>query len=289
MPGQHLHDHDTGDLDRGLAFDLSTLMSRRQAVRLLAGAGLAALVGCGSDSPGGTAAGPASPTSAAPASPTSAGTGAGAADTTCEQIPEETAGPYPGDGSNGPNVLTESGIVREDIRSSFGSFSGTAQGVPLTINLTVVDQSRNCAAFAGAAVYLWHCDREGRYSLYSQGATDQNYLRGVQEADANGRVTFKSIFPAAYSRRWPHIHFEVYPSLAEATSAGNPAVTSQLALPEDVCRVVYATEGYNQSVRNLAQTSLDRDNVFGDGSDQQMATVAGDVNTGFTAELTVPV
>jgi len=275
--------HDlTDDLhDRGLAFDLSTLLSRRRALTLLAGAGLATLAGCASDSPGSTAA------SATSGTASSTSTGSGSA--TCQEIPEETAGPYPGDGSNGPNVLNQSGIVRSDIRSSFGSASGTAEGIPLTINLTILDLANGCAPSAGAAVYLWHCNRDGLYSLYSQGVTDQNYLRGVQEADSNGRVTFKSIFPAAYSGRWPHIHFEVYPDLSAATSAGTVTATSQLALPEDACRLVYATDGYGQSVRNLAQTSLASDNVFGDGSDQQLAKVTGNVSTGFTAALSVPV
>lgn len=43
------------------------------------------------------------------------------------EIPDETAGPYPGDGSNGPNVLAESGIVRSDITSSFGSSTTKAR------------------------------------------------------------------------------------------------------------------------------------------------------------------
>src|SRR4029453_1536909 len=126
------------------------------------------------------------------------------------------AGPLPGDGSNGPNALTQSGVVRSDIRSSFAGLSGTADGIPLTIMLTIVSAS-TCAPLPGYAVYVWHCSREGLYSLYSPGVTDQNYLRGVQETDANGQVTFTSIFPACYSGRWPHIHFEVYPSLAAAT------------------------------------------------------------------------
>src|SRR6185312_14870599 len=109
---------------------------------------------------------------------------ASAAGTT--EIPEETAGPYPGDGSNGPDVLTQSGIVRSDIRSSFGTASRVAQGVPLTINLTIVDTAKGCGAYAGAAVYLWHCDRDGAYSLYSPGVTAENYLRGVQAADGTG-------------------------------------------------------------------------------------------------------
>jgi protocatechuate 3,4-dioxygenase beta subunit len=274
--------------DLGLAYDLRTL-SRRRALTLFAGVGLATLVGCATDedapATGSTSAGSADDAStAAPSTPTGSATSA-----SCEEIPEETAGPYPGDGSNGPNVLTESGIVRSDIRSSFGSSSGTADGVPLTVTLSLLDQANGCAALSGAAVYLWHCDRDGRYSLYSDGVTNQNYLRGVQEADANGQVTFTTIFPACYSGRWPHIHFEVYPSLAEATSAGNVMATSQLALPEDVCDLVYATDGYEQSVQHKAQTSLDSDMVFSDGVDQQLADVNGDVGSGFMAMLVLTV
>ena len=213
-------------------------------------------------------------------------TSAGAAATTA--IPEETGGPYPGDGTNGPNVLTESGIVRSDIRSSFGDASGTATGVPITIDLTVLDSATG-GALNGAAVYVWHCDQEGRYSMYTQGAADENYLRGVQEADTSGRVKFTSIFPAAYSGRWPHIHFEIYPSLSEATSAGSPITTSQLALPQDTCETVYATDGYRASARNLSQTSLDTDMVFRDGYSQQLATVTGSVDDGYTVALNVPV
>jgi len=269
----NLHDHDQHDHDRGLAFDLATILDRRRMLTLMAGAGLASLVGCASASDGSAA----TRTSAA-ASPTS-----------CSEIPEETAGPYPGDGSNGPNILSQSGIVRSDIRSSFGSAAGVATGVPLTINLSILDSANGCGALAGAAVYLWHCDIDGRYSMYSQGVTNENYLRGVQETDSAGAVTFKSIFPAAYSGRWPHIHFEVYPSLAKATASENKIATSQLALPAPVCETVYATDGYASSVRNLAQTSLDTDNVFRDGYASQLATVTGDVSSGFFAKLAVPV
>jgi protocatechuate 3,4-dioxygenase beta subunit len=186
-------------------------------------------------------------------------------------------------------VLTQDGIVRRDITSSFGSMSGTATGVPTTVELTIVDLSKNGAPYEGAAVYAWHCDQQGRYSLYSQGVTDQNYLRGVQETDAEGFVTFTSIFPGCYDGRWPHIHFAVYPSLAEATKAGTPIATSQLALPEDVCNAVYATDGYSASVRNLAQTSLSSDMVFRDGAELETPTVTGDATSGYAASLTVGV
>ena len=179
--------------------------------------------------------------------------------------------------------------MRSDIRSSFGSSTTTAAGVPLTIKLTVRDTSTG-AARTGAAVYLWHCDREGQYSLYSRAVTGENYLRGVQETDATGTVTFTSIFPACYSGRWPHIHFEVYSSVADATSSGPIVKTSQIALPQEACDAVYATDGYSASVRNFSQVSLQRDNVFGnDAGIHQIATMSGNTLSGYTSALTVGV
>ncbi|MFF5360839.1 intradiol ring-cleavage dioxygenase [Streptomyces scabiei] len=277
------HHHDD-EFDRGLSHDLPVL-ARRRMIGLLAGASMAPLMAaCSTDDSGSGSASDASSSGSS-----SSGT-SGTPGTDCEVIPTETAGPYPGDGSNGPNVLKESGVVRQDITKSFGSADGVAAGVPLTITLTVVDQASGCdTPKKGAAVYLWHCDREGRYSLYTDGVTDENYLRGVQEADDNGQVTFTSVFPGCYTGRWPHIHFEVYDTLDDATAARNIAATSQLAFPKDVCDTVYATDGYSQSVRNLAQLSLETDNIFSDGYDQQLATMKGGTDQGYTATLTVPV
>jgi protocatechuate 3,4-dioxygenase beta subunit len=128
---------------------------------------------------------------------------------------------------------------------------------------------------------VWHCDREGRYSLYPEGVTGENYLRGVQETDGRGQVRFTTIFPACYSGRWPHIHFEVYPSLAKATNGANKMATSQIALPEATCRAVYATSDYEQSLNNMSRVSLDTDNVFRDGYDLQIPAVTGDPSSGY--------
>ncbi|MER7279179.1 intradiol ring-cleavage dioxygenase [Dactylosporangium sp. NPDC000244] len=268
-------------VDQGLGFDIGTMVQRRQLLRMF-GLG-AAVVGltaaCGDE----LTAAPSSSTSTGASTSASGGTAAG-------EIPDETAGPYPGDGSNGPNVLNQSGIVRSDIRSSFGTASGTAAGVPMTLELSIVDMANGDKPFAGVAVYVWHCDREGRYSLYSQGVTDQNYLRGVQIADASGKVRFTSIFPACYSGRWPHIHFEVYPDQASITDSAKAIATSQVALPKDVCDTVYATSGYSASVQNLKQVTLDSDNVFGnDGGALQLGTVTGSVSAGYAVALTAKV
>jgi protocatechuate 3,4-dioxygenase beta subunit len=166
--------------------------------------------------------------------------------------------------------------------------SGTAAGVPLNIALTIVSAS-TCQPLAGAAVYIWHCDREGRYSLYSSGAANQNYLRGVQEADANGRVTFQSIYPGCYAGRWPHIHFEVYQNLAAATSVRNKIATSQIALPKSANDLVYAIAGYEQSVVNAARITLASDGIFSDGASLELATVTGDAASGMVASLSVAV
>src|SRR6476469_4989540 len=95
----HVHDG-LEDHDLGLSHDLPKIVERQRLARrgmlaLFGGVGVAALAACANDS----------------ASTATITVAAG-------EIPEETAGPYPGDGSNGPNVLTESGIVRSDITSS---------------------------------------------------------------------------------------------------------------------------------------------------------------------------
>ncbi|WP_134766185.1 3,4-dioxygenase subunit beta [Nocardioides sp. 1609] len=305
-PGHHAPGHGTDELedhDLGLSHDLVRIVGRQRAslgrrglLTILGGTVAVAVVGCAADDPSGSSSTPASSTTSAsggPGGPPPDGAAAGAAevDVADGEIPEETAGPYPGDGSNGANVLTESGVVRSDITSSFGTASGVAEGVATTVRLKVYDlDGDDATALAGAAVYLWHCDRSGEYSMYSELIAEENYLRGVQETDGDGWVEFTTIFPAAYSGRWPHMHFEVYESLAAATSADNKLRTSQLAIPEATADEVYASvEGYEASVSNMEQTSLSSDNVFSDGYSLQMAKVTGSVADGYVLTLNVPV
>jgi protocatechuate 3,4-dioxygenase beta subunit len=274
------HDDDSTieDHDRGLAHDLPRLISRRRAVGLLAGGiGTVVLAACGSSEKDAA--------STTGGGSSSAGASAGGA----TEIPDETAGPFPGDGSNGPNILAESGVVRSDLTRSFGDASGVAEGVPATIEMTLLDVAGGGTPLASAAVYVWHCNVDGRYSMYDQGVAEENYLRGVQESDTDGKVAFTSIFPAAYAGRWPHIHFEVYESVDAATSAGSKLKTSQIALPAETSELVYATRGYERSAESLSQTSLETDNVFSDGYAGQLATVSGTVDGGFTIKLNVGV
>ncbi|NHQ90152.1 intradiol ring-cleavage dioxygenase [Janthinobacterium lividum] len=278
-----LHDH-------GLASDLEMMRrqaaERRQVLRwLLAGAATLPLISCGG---GSDASGTVASSGASTGSLATSATGA------CTVIPEETGGPYPADGTNTNggsiiNVLNQSGVVRSDIRASFNGATGVAAGVPLTIKLQLLNASGGCASLAGYAVYVWHCDRDGLYSLYSSGVTAQNYLRGVQETDSAGNVGFTTIFPGCYAGRMPHVHFEVYPSLAKAATASNRIKTSQFTFPMATLNEAYAASGYTASVRNLARISYATDNVFSDGTSLQMATVAGNATQGYVATLVIAV
>lgn len=291
----HAHGH-------GLADDLPLLdaqIARRRALKWFAGAGTAALVtGCGgSGSDGGsvavvsgTATPTPTPTATATATPTPTATAS-----TCLVDPTETNGPYPADGTNTSsgttsNALTASGIVRSDIRSSFLGTNTVATGVKLTLTLTVVNVNATCAPLAGYAVYIWACDRQGHYSLYTVAA--ESYLRGIQVTDASGQVTFTMIVPGCYDGRWPHIHFEVFSSLSTATSGRYAALVSQLAMPAAVCSAVYAdTATYSASATNFARVSLASDNVFGDNSAAQLAqqipTLTGSVAAGYTGTAVI--
>jgi protocatechuate 3,4-dioxygenase beta subunit len=105
---------------------------------------------------------------------------------------------------------------------------------------------------------------------------------------SDGTVTFQTIFPACYSGRWPHIHFEIYRDANTASAWTNKLHTSQLAMPQDACTAVYnGASGYSASIANLASVSLTSDNVFSDGVTTQLAEVTGSVAAGYAARLQV--
>jgi protocatechuate 3,4-dioxygenase beta subunit len=210
----------------------------------------------------------------------------------CVVIESETAGPYPADGTNGNgngmiDVLTQKGIVRSDIRPSFGSFTGVAAGVQLTVTLQLVDVSGGCADLAGHAIYLWHCDQLGLYSLYT--LPTENYLRGIQRTDKRGKATFTTVFPGCYPGRWPHLHFEVFLDRKTAKVGTNSLKTSQMALLAGPCQKVYAGDyGYTGSADAFSNVTLANDPVFGDDlAAHEQPVMTGNPTDGYTAALTV--
>ena len=240
--------HDDTDLDATTPTGVPGF-GRRHALKLMAaGAGLLTLAACGqssSDDPAasgstatstttaGSTTSTASSTASSGASSSSASSGGSAEET----IPEETGGPYPGDGTQRPQRPHRGRRGPPGHHHQRRLRVGHRRRRAADHHPDRARRRRRRAAAPAGPCTSGTATREGGYSMYSDGITDENYLRGVQEIDANGKVTFTSIFPAAYSGRWPHIHFKVYSSVDDATGGGKAIATSQLALPEDVCDV----------------------------------------------------
>lgn len=209
-----MNDHHDGRLAR----DLTLTLSRRRALGLFgAGSAGALLAACDLFGP---------PGHAEPNLTSTAADGS-----VCIKVPTETNGPFPSDGTNRlkgsvVNVLTDAGVVRSDIRSSFAGLKGTADGAQLDLTIRLVDVHRACAPLEGHLVYIWSCDARGRYSLYE--IADCNYLRGAGVTDARGAVTLTTIFPGCYAGRWPHIHFEIFAS-PKAARSGTERASSRLS------------------------------------------------------------
>lgn len=183
----------------------------------------------------------------------------------CEVSPSETAGPFP--------IKTPAELVRANIISD-------RKGVALLINFTIQDTNNDCQPLAGAFVDIWHCDSEGLYSEYGgEGSfwqktdlSEKHFLRGRQTTDANGQVSFISIYPGWYPGRAPHIHVEVLDSNEKSL------LVTQVAFPDDVSNVVYATAHY----QGAADTTNVQDGLFDDSLEGNMSIVNGNNDDGYT-------
>ena len=189
-----------------MALNESKQLHRREVLAALgASVGAAAAAACGS-----------SPT-AATTTTTTTTTPPGTSNAACAVIPSETRGPYP----DTAGMINNQAFYRRDITEG-------KSGLPLTLTLTVVNTNNGCSAISGLQVEVWQCDAAGNYSEYSQpgfNGAGQTFLRGVQTTDANGQVTFTTIYPGWYQGRATHIHVDVYRS-------GTIIKTTQIAFPE---------------------------------------------------------
>ena len=239
---------------------MSLKKSTRREVLAVLGAGVGAvLAGCGAS--------PTTPTSTTTTTTTGGGTPSTAS---CAVTPSETEGPYP----DKTGMLNNAAFFRRDITEG-------KSGLPLTLTLTVVNVNNSCAVVSGANVEIWQCDAAGHYSEYSQQGFDgsgQTFLRGIQTTDANGQVTFTTIYPGWYAGRATHIHVDVYRS-------GALVNTTQIAFPESISAAVYATSVYAAKGQN--STTNSSDNVFSDGTTNELATLTGNTTSGYTATLTI--
>ena len=208
---------------------IGRVLTRREALALLAMAGAGALAAC---TPGATA----TSTSAATATtavvevPTQTVASGTAVTPTCVVRPEVTEGPY----------YVDEGLIRADIRADTATGAVKA-GTPLTLRFVVAQVTdAGCAALPDATVEVWHCDADGVYSDVTDRSFDttgQDFLRGALMTDANGVATFTTIYPGWYSGRTVHIHFKVRPN-------ANQVLTSQIFFDDALSDGVFEAEPY---------------------------------------------
>ncbi|HEV2560234.1 MAG TPA: intradiol ring-cleavage dioxygenase [Microvirga sp.] len=146
----------------------------------------------------------------------------------------------------GPYYI-DKGIVRADIRED-------QPGVPLDLEIRLVNANAGCRPIQGAAVSIWHCNAEGEYSGYlfndpsafpDVKAADETghvkeegperFLRGVQTTDAEGKVTFRTIVPGWYTPRAVHVHVRAFVSARDM-------ITTQLYFPQSLINRVHSTQ-----------------------------------------------
>ncbi|WP_200302413.1 intradiol ring-cleavage dioxygenase [Streptomyces adelaidensis] len=220
------------------------------------------------------------------ASPAASGEAAG--NDVCVLNSSVTEGPYHLDGQ----------LFRKNITEG-------KKGVPLTVRLTVRDQTESCDPIEGAAVEIWHCDAWGYYSGYTttgpggtsvpdesedtSGANDKTFLRGFQLTDSDGVAEFTTIYPGWYTPRATHIHVKVHTGGRRAGNTyegGKVNWTGQLFFADKYGDAVYRREPYSQHVGT--RTKLDDDMVYGGGGAKDgLMAVKGSAGDGFTGALTV--
>jgi protocatechuate 3,4-dioxygenase beta subunit len=198
---------------------------------------------------------------------------------TCSVVPTETEGPFPLRAA----MATEA-LVRADITEG-------KTGVPLTLRIRLVDVNNRCKPIAGAWVYVWHCDRDGQYSGYDGMATGQagsTWLRGIQRSDADGIVTFTTLYPGWYEGRITHVHCMVFLAGSGLSSASPSMATTQFAFPEAVTAAVYASPLYGKGPNTSVQR-IEDDGVFADGAATEMLALSGSVQAGYVGGIVVGV
>ena len=209
-------------------------------------------------------------------------------DAACQLINRESAGPFLADGSNGPNVLTSPAVFRSDIRPDLDG-SNPQPGLAFSLQMSVVDVSRDCAPVAGAAVYLWHCNADGDYSGYpgmGRGVhAGSSFLRGVQVTDSSGQVRFRTIYPGRYPGRATHFHARIY----QDRSFSTPVRTTQFAFDDASTNSVYASSSAYQESRATRTVTNDQDFLFRDGFENQLLELSGDSENGYKGSIVVGV
>jgi protocatechuate 3,4-dioxygenase beta subunit len=264
---------------------IGRILSRREVLVLLGAAGTAVTIAACAPGAIATPSGTAGPTgsSAGSTSGSSSATSSAAATSSelagapsCVVKPALTEGPY----------FVDEKLNRSDIIANADGSNGRP-GAALTLAFAVSTVAASgCTPLSNALVDVWHCDAVGSYSDVTAGGngdtTGQNWLRGYQLTDANGKATFKTIYPGWYQGRTVHIHFKIR---TDAGASGGTEFTSQLFFDDAISDAVFANAPY--STKGTRGVRNDGDSIYGQAGSQLTLALAGDAASGFTTTFEV--
>jgi protocatechuate 3,4-dioxygenase beta subunit len=240
---------------------LGQILSRREAFKLLGIGGAAFLVAYAS---------PTETSTLLSMNPPTVGT---ALD--CVVRPELTIGSH----------FVDDQLNRSDIRYD-PLEDNVSPGTPLILNIGVFDAASNrCAPLKGARVDVWHCDAMGVYSGVIEhvfNTRGQQFLRGYQLTDADGRVQFQTIYPGWYSGRTVHIHFTIR---TKTPTSRAYQFTSQLFFRDAVTDLVHSKKPYKK--KGERDTRNRDDSIFKMGGNQLLLNVRGDGAGGYVASINI--
>lgn len=178
----------------------------------------------------------------------------------CVVRPEQGEGPF----------FIDDDLNRSDIRSDPAN-GELKSGVPLALNFMISTISNgNCQALEGAQVDIWHCDAMGLYSGVDNSdppTSGEKFLRGFQTSDADGKVSFLTIYPGWYQRRAVHIHVKIR---TDAGSNQGLEFTSQLYFDEALTDIIHEAAPYSEKEGNRVLNKNDR--LFKNGGEQLILT-----------------
>jgi len=109
--------------------------------------------------------------------------------------------------------------------------------------------------------------------------TKKHFLRGRQITDNDGLAAFTSIYPGWYSGRATHIHAHSF------DEKGTSLLITQIAFPEEITHQVYKNGVYAK--HGLADTNNQDDHVFKGSIANELATLSGNLQDGYTLEHTI--
>jgi protocatechuate 3,4-dioxygenase beta subunit len=195
-----------------------------------------------------------------------------AASTCASLTPAKTIGPY----------FVEEKLNRSDITTDPATGAVTT-GVPLALDLTLMNEDDGCSPLAGAQVDIWHADPGGKYSDESvEGTSGKKYLRGYQVTGSDGKVAFRTVYPGWYAGRTVHIHARVRTFDTSGTATYD--FLTQLFFDDALTDTVYKQAPY--STRGTRTTRNADDTIYGSDGATLIPSLSSDGDVGYAGAFT---